>query len=340
MWTKSANVLPQPDYEYYRNTGKKLDYNAYAKLTQRLSPLFTGYLDLQYRGIHYTIKGNDDKAGEGLDIRKNWNFFNPKAGINFHNNGHNAFVSFSVANREPNRDNFTEAGPEERPTHETLYDYEAGYSFGNNRFRVGANLYFMDYNNQLILTGKISEIGEALTSNIKDSYRMGIELTGGVQITSWLNWNANVTLSQNKIKHFVEYVDNWDTGGQEISDLGTTNIAFSPNLIANSMFDFVYKGFIASFNSQIVGRQYIDNSSSKDRSIDPYFINSLRIGYAFQPKFMKEITLDVTINNLFNEKYETNAWVYSYIENGTRKKDDGYFTQAGTNAMARITFKF
>ena len=90
MWTKSANVLPQPDYEYYRNTGKKLDYNAYAKLTQRLSPLFTGYLDLQYRGIHYTIKGNDDKAGEGLDIRKNWNFFNPKAGINFHNNGHNA----------------------------------------------------------------------------------------------------------------------------------------------------------------------------------------------------------------------------------------------------------
>ena len=93
MWTKSANVLPQPDYEYYRNTGKKLDYNAYAKLTQRLSPLFTGYLDLQYRGIHYTIKGNDDKAGEGLDIRKNWNFFNPKAGINFHNNGHNAFVS-------------------------------------------------------------------------------------------------------------------------------------------------------------------------------------------------------------------------------------------------------
>ena len=170
MWTKSANVLPQPDYEYYRNTGKKLDYNAYAKLTQRLSPLFTGYLDLQYRGIHYTIKGNDDKAEEELDIHKNWNFFNPKAGINFHNNGHNAFVSFSVANREPNRDNFTEAGPEERPTHETLYDYEAGYSFGNNRFRVGANLYFMDYNNQLILTGKISEIGEALTSNIKDSY--------------------------------------------------------------------------------------------------------------------------------------------------------------------------
>ena len=348
LWVKNYIGELNPDHDYYRNNATKNDGNIYLKVNYELVSGLSAYLDLQYRHINYKINGLNDKYNwtaatpgmQKLDIDEDFDFFNPKAGINFHNNGHNAFVSFSVANREPNRDNFTEAGPEERPTHETLYDYEAGYSFGNDRFRFGANLYFMDYNNQLILTGKISEIGEALTSNIKDSYRMGIELTGGVQITSWLNWSANVTLSQNKIKHFVEYVDNWDTGGQEINDLGTTNIAFSPNLIANSMFDFVYKGFIASFNSQIVGRQYIDNSSSKDRSIDPYFINSLRIGYAFQPKFMKEITLDVTINNLFNEKYETNAWVYSYIENGTRKKDDGYFTQAGTNAMARITFKF
>ena len=348
LWVKNYIGELNPDHDYYRNNATKNDGNIYLKVNYELVSGLSAYLDLQYRHINYKINGLNDKYNwtaatpgmQKLDIDEDFDFFNPKAGINFHNNGHNAFVSFSVANREPNRDNFTEAGPEERPTHETLYDYEAGYSFGNDRFRVGANLYFMDYNTQLILTGKISEIGEALTSNIKDSYRMGIELTGGVQITSWLNWSANVTLSQNKIKHFVEYVDNWDTGGQEINDLGTTNIAFSPNLIANSMFDFVYKGFIASFNSQIVGRQYIDNSSSKDRSIDPYFINSLRIGYAFQPKFMKEITLDVTINNLFNEKYETNAWVYSYIENGTRKKDDGYFTQAGTNAMARITFKF
>lgn len=340
MWTKQANALPKPDYEYYRNTGKKLDYNIYAKLTQRLSTIFTGYLDLQYRGIHYSIKGNDDKAGEGLDIQKDWHFFNPKAGINFYKNGHNAFVSFSVAHREPNRDNFTEAGPNERPEHETLYDYEAGYSFTDKHFNIGANIYFMDYDNQLILTGKISEIGEALTSNIKDSYRIGIELIGGVQITSWLNWNANITLSQNKIKHFVEYVDNWDTGGQDMNELGTTNIALSPNLIANSMFDFHLKGFSASFNSQVVSRQYIDNTSSKERSIDPYFVNSLRIGYSFKPKFMKGIDLDVTINNLFNEKYETNAWVYSYIEDGKRKKDDGYFTQAGINAMARVAFKF
>ena len=344
MWAKQSNNLPEPDYEYYRNTGDKLDYNMYAKANYQLHPNLNGYLDMQYRGIHYTIEGSDDKAGDHVNVDKHWNFFNPKAGINFQKGGHNAFVSFSVANREPNRDNFTEAGRDERPQHETLYDYEAGYGFGNSRFHVGANLYFMDYSNQLILTGKISEIGEALTSNIKDSYRMGIELTGGVEIARWLDWSGNLTLSRNKIKNFIESIEvydaDWNFLREDHNDLGTTDIAFSPDIIANSMFNFSWKQFSASFNSQFVGRQYIDNTSCKDRSIDPYFVSNLRVGYVFKPKFMKEIALDVTINNLFNEQYETNAWVYSAMVDGERYKEDGYFTQAGTNAMARVTFKF
>lgn len=299
---------------------------------------------MQYRGIHYTIKGSDDKAGDQVDVNKYWNFFNPKVGVNFQKGGHNAFVSFSVANREPNRDNFTEAGPSERPTHETLYDYEAGYAFSNSRFRLGANLYLMDYNNQLILTGKISEIGEALTSNIKDSYRMGIELTGGVEITRWLDWNGNLTLSRNKIKNFTESIKVYDADWNYLNEsnqyIGTTHIAFSPDIIANSMFNFSWKQFSAAFNSQFVGRQYIDNTSSKSRSVDPYFVNSLQLGYVFKPKFMKEISVDVTVNNLFNEQYETNAWVYSAIVGGERYKEDGYFTQAGINAMGRVTFRF
>ncbi|MDR0428871.1 MAG: TonB-dependent receptor plug domain-containing protein [Tannerellaceae bacterium] len=340
MWTKSANSLPAPDYEYYRNKGEKLDYNTYAKANWLFHPNLNGYVDLQYRGINYTINGSDDKAGDNLHIDKHWDFFNPKVGLNYRKNNHDAFVSFSVANREPNRDNFTEAAPNERPTHETLHDYEAGYHFRNSHFHIGANVYYMNYNNQLILSGKISEIGEALTTNIKDSYRMGIELTGSAAITQWLNWSGNLTLSRNKIKDFTEYVDDWDTGRQVSNYLGATTIAFSPDIIANSIFDVSYKGFSAGFHSQFAGRQYVDNTSSKDRSIDPYFVNSLRLGYVFKLTFMKEIAVDVTVNNLFNEEYETNAWVYSYMEGGIRKKDDGYFTQAGTNAMARVTFTF
>ncbi|MDR2809273.1 MAG: TonB-dependent receptor [Tannerellaceae bacterium] len=340
MWAKAANALPQPDYEYYFNTGKKLDYSAYLKLNYQLSAALNGYLDLQYRGINYTIQGSDDKAGDHVEVDKHWDFFNPKAGVNYRRKEHNAFVSFSVANREPNRDNFTEAAPNERPMHETLYDYEAGYTFRNQRFQAGLNLYYMDYSNQLILSGKISEIGEALTTNIKDSYRAGIEISAGLRVASWLKWSGNLTLSRNRIKNFTEYVDNWDTGEQDAVERGTTHIAYSPGLIANSAFDFTRKGFSASFLSQTVGRQYIDNSSDIDRSIAPYHVHNLRIGYVFHPSFMQELGIDLTINNLFNESYSTNAWVYSYIENGKRKKDDGYFVQAGTHFMTRITMRF
>lgn len=340
IWAKSASALPAPDYEYYRNKGEKLDYSAYLKANWLFLPCLNGYADLQYRGIDYKINGSDDKAGDNVHISKKWAFFNPKAGLNYQAKEHNAFVSFSVANREPNRDNFTEAGRDEHPTHETLYDYEAGYGFRHKSFHAGANLYYMDYNNQLILTGKISEIGEALTSNIKDSYRMGLEINAGITVAQWLGWNGNISLSRNKIKNFTEYVDDWDNGGQINTCIGTTDIACSPGVIANSAVSIHYKDFSASLHSQYVGRQYMDNTSAKDRSIDPYFVNSLRVGYIFKPAFMEEIALDVTLNNLFNEAYETNGWVYSYIEGGQRRKDDGYFTQAGIHAMTRITLRF
>lgn len=340
LWTKAANALPTPDYEYYFNTGKKTDYNTFVKLNYQLAPVLTGFLDVQYRGIDYTIKGSDDKAGDGVDVSKHWNFVNPKAGVNFRKGNHAAFVSFSVANREPSRDNFTEAGVNEHPVHETLYDYEVGYNYESPVFNAGVNLYYMDYNNQLILTGRISEIGEALTSNCKDSYRTGVELTAGVKLTPWLAWRGNATFSRNKIRNFTEYVDDYDTGNQQSDYLGTTSIAFSPDVIANSLFDVSWKSFNASFNSQYVGRQYLDNTTSKDRSINDYFISSLRLGCVFKPRFVKELSVDLTVNNLFNEKYETNGWVYSFYSEGTRQKDDGYFTQAGTNVMARMSIRF
>ena len=340
MWAKSVPNMPDPDFEYYRNKGVKDDYNVFVKANYQLSHLFSGYADLQYRGIDYSIKGSDDKAGDNVDIVKNWNFFNPKAGLNFQSEGHKAFASFAVAHREPTRKNFTEAAAYERPVHERLFDYELGYTFTHSAFTFGANLYYMDYNNQLILSGKISEIGESLTTNIKDSYRTGIELTAGVRILPQLSWSGNATFSRNKIKGFTEYVDDWDTGGQQENYLGTTNITLSPDVMANSVFDFKTGAFSAGFNSQYVGRQYLDNTSTKARSLDAYFINSLRIGYVFLPRFMKEIALDLTINNIFNEEYETSGWVYSYYSGGQRAVEDGIFTQAGTNTMVRLTFKF
>ena len=344
MWVKTAYGLPEPDYEYYRNRGEKLDYNVYAKSSLRFLESFNVYVDLQYRGIDYRINGSDDKAGDNLHVDRRFSFFNPKAGLSYDRNGHNAYVSFAVAHREPSRKNFTENGPLEQPVHERLHDWEAGYGYTTSRFSAGVNLYYMNYRDQLILNGRISEIGEPLTSNIKDSYRTGIELSLAAQPFPWLRWEGNATLSSNKIRNFTEYVDTYDAGWNELPqtviELGATDIAFSPNTIINSMFDFRLKNAFASFSSAYVSRQYLDNTSDRLRSLDPYFVNNLRVGYTLYPAFMKELTVDLSINNLFNEQYETNGWVWSYNLGGERLQDCGYFTQAGIHFMGRVTFKF
>ena len=344
MWVKTAYSLPEPDYEYYRNRGEKLEYNVFVKSSLRFLESFNAYIDLQYREIDYRINGSDDKAGDNLHIDRRFSFFNPKAGLNYDRNGHNAYVSFAVAHREPNRKNFTENGPSEQPVHERLHDWEAGYSYASSRFQAGLNLYYMNYRDQLILNGRISEIGEPLTSNIKDSYRTGIELSLAAQLFRWLRWEGNATLSSNKIRHFTEYVDTYDADWNElpqtVNELGLTDIAFSPNTIVNSLFDFRLKNAFATFSSAYVSRQYLDNTSERLRSLDPYFISNLRIGYTFYPTFMKELSVDLSINNLFDEQYETNGWVWSYILGGERLQDCGYFTQAGTHVMGRIVFRF
>jgi iron complex outermembrane receptor protein len=344
MWMKSAYLLPKPNYEYYRNRGEKFDYNAFIKTSYGFAEYFSAYVDLQYRGIDYTIKGSDDKAGDNVNVAKTFSFFNPKAGISYNKNAHSAYGSFAVAHREPNRDNFTENGPDAQPTHETLYDCEAGYHYAGKTFSAGVNLYYMDYDNQLILTGKISEIGEPLTSNIKDSYRAGIELSAGIKPVSWFDWNVNLTLSRNKIKNYTEYVDvydsDWNYIEQAENQLGTTDISFSPDIVGNSVIAFHKSGFSAALSSVYAGRQYLDNTSDKSRSLDPYFVTDLQVGYAFKPGFVKEIKLDFSVRNLFNEMYETNGWTYSCMLGNERVNDSGYFTQAGTHFMGRLTLKF
>ena len=349
MWVKNyaGDDNFAPGQEFYRSKGDKSDANVYAKANYELVKGLSAYLDLQYRHIDYTIKGQNDKydsstkAMQLLDIHKQFDFFNPKVGLFYQiDNNSQAYASLAVGNREPTRSNYTDAVKSQTPTSEQLTDYEAGYSFANETFIVGANLYFMNYKNQLILNGQINDVGEALTTNIAESYRSGIELMAGVKFTNSFKWNGNVTFSKNKIKNFTEYVDNWDTWGQEVHNLGTTPIAFSPNVVANSIFTATFDKFDLAWQSNLVGKQYIDNTGDDSRSINQYFINNLRLGHTFDVKGVKSISINLLINNIFDVKYESNAWVYSYYEGGVRKAMDGYFPQAGINALASLSLRF
>ena len=356
IWVKNyiGNVLPIT--EYYRSKVNKLDANIYLKGNYELSLKWNFFADLQYRYVNYTLKGTNDQwddaiyAMQVLDVKKPFNFFNPKVGAFYRpNNKNDIFASLAVANREPTRTNYTDGTPATAPTNETLYDAEVGYKFHNDMVSLGANGYLMYYRNQLILTGKINDIGEMLTENIPLSFRSGIELMGSIKPVDWLRWDVSATFSHNRIIRFTEFVDmydaNWNWTGQQSNYIGYTPIAFSPELLANSMITFTKGNFEAGFQSQYIGKQYIDNTGSDDRSLSSYFINNLRLSYNLSVKGIRGIGLTLLINNLFNEQYISNAWIYSYYQgdfstNLQRYNDFGFYPQAGTNFLASVKVKF
>ncbi|RKD91286.1 TonB-dependent receptor [Mangrovibacterium diazotrophicum] len=336
------------EFEWYRGKGIKKDFNLFGKYNLQLNEALSFYADLQYRHIDYKITGIEDDLRD-ISQKHKFDFFNPKVGLYYKPNaGNEAYISFARANREPNRSNFVDADENHMPVAETLNDFEAGYTHRTRNYSIGANLYYMLYKDQLIQTGELNDVGSAIMVNVDDSYRAGIELMGGLKITRSLKWDVNATFSQNKIKNFTEYVDNWDywydmdnEPYQYVTDLGRTDLAFSPNVIVNSQLSFLpVKDLSISLLSNYVSDQYIDNSSSEDRKLNAWFVNNLKIDYTIKGNLFQEIKLHLMVNNLFDAEYESNAWVYSYYTGGTRYKMDGYFPQAGINFFAGIDFKF
>ncbi|WP_372773090.1 TonB-dependent receptor [Mangrovibacterium sp.] len=337
------------DFEWYRSKGVKKDFNLFGKYNLQMTESLNVYADLQYRHIDYNINGIDDDLRDLTQSHK-FDFFNPKFGLYYKPNAQNeAYLSYAQAHREPNRSNFVDADPNgKQPVAETLNDFEAGYTFRNRNYSLGANLYYMVYKDQLIQTGEINDVGSAIMVNVDDSYRAGIELMAGLKITPVLKWDVNATFSENKIKDFTEYVDNWDYWYdmenevyQYVDDKGKTDLAFSPSTIVNSQLSFQpTKSLSISLLSNYVSDQYIDNSSDEDRKLDAWFVNNLKMDYTIKGNLFKEIKLHLMVNNLFDTEYESNAWVYSYYTGGSRYKMDGYYPQAEIHFIAGIDFKF
>jgi len=342
LWEKYNGPL-SIDHEYYRSKGIKKDYNAFVKMNFQLSPGLSVYADVQYRHIDYRIDGVDENQ-RSLTQTHLFDFLNPKAGAYYTLNDRNSFYfSYGNAHREPNRSNYTDADPSKpAPTQEKLHDFELGYKNTRKWRNIGINLYHMIYKDQLILTGRINDVGSPIMTNVPDSYRMGIEYTAKVSPSKKLSWESHVTISRNKIKRFVEYVDDWDHWGEQIThDLGTTDIAFSPSLVAGSNLSWqTTKNLAINFQTTRVSRQYLDNTSSIDRSLNAYTINNLGFSYTLHKKAVKNWAFYAHINNLFNKQYESNGWVYSYYSEGARQKMDGYFPQAGTSIILGMSIEF
>lgn len=336
------------DYKWYDLTADKNDFNIYAKWQQVIAENLHSFIDLQYRNVQYDLYGF--RKSPHIESLNNYHFFNPKAGLSyylFHNNATSKiYGSFAVANKEPNRDDF-EANETEKPLHETLYDYELGYQLSTPKINAGANFYYMDYKNQLVLTGEINDVGAYARTNVDKSFRSGVELTFSALPASWLQFNANATFSRNKIQSIALYYDDYDNGGQIQETVENTDIAFSPNTIAGAsitvepFFNISEKNkFFVDVLGKYVGRQYLDNSSNIMRSINPYNLFDARLRYELKPSWIKEMNIILMLNNIFNKKYENNGYSFSYMYGSRLVTENYYYPQAGFNFNIGVTLNF
>lgn len=341
-----AQVSPVPtEYRYYFNNGDKRDFNIYGKGTYDLSDHLTGFVDLQYRRITHKVTGTENEL-QILNLDKSFSFFNPKAGLTYTlNEQHQVYASYSVAHREPVREDFTNAPVGQDPKAEALRDLEIGYHGVGKRLLLNANYYFMSYNNQLVLTGALNDTGASLRTNVDQSYRMGVELEGVFKITPKLTWNANVTLSENKIKNFTEvtydYGENFDAYNEVKINHKNTDISFSPRVIAGSGLTYQpIRQIEATLLTKYVGSQYLDNTSNANRNIDAYLVNDVRLSYTARPSFMKEFVLSLLVNNVLDRKYESNGYTWGYLGGAQAYRENYYYPQAGRNFMVMATLRF
>ena len=342
------------NYKYYDSDAHKFDGNVFLKAAYHISDQWDVFADMQYRHVGYKTDGINDKFYEEesgyynqtLDINEKYDFFNPKAGFSWSLDGHRVYGSVAMSHREPERNNFTDNGSYPFPKVEKLMDYELGYTFNSGIFRLGANFYYMDYIDQFVQTGAVSDIGENLTTNIKDSYRLGVELQAGINPTSWLTIEGNAALSQNKIKDFDEVVEDWDNGSRTIHYDNST-LSFSPSTILNGFINFHWSGFQAVWHTNFVSRQYLDNTENADRSLPCYSASNASLSYTLKPKkVMKEVIFGLNFNNIFDRHYAASGWVYSAVcdsyghPNDNRYYQIGFIPMAGFTMMGNVMLRF
>jgi iron complex outermembrane receptor protein len=346
--------LSNGDYQYYDSDAHKFDGNVFLKAAYHISDQWDVFADLQYRHVGYKTDGINDKFYEEesgyynqkLDINEKYDFLNPKAGFSWNLNGHRVYGSVALSHREPERNNFTDNGSYPFPKAEKLMDYELGYTYSVDIFRLGANFFYMDYTDQFVQTGEVSDIGEKLTTNIKDSYRTGIELQAGIDPTPWLTIEGNAAFSKNKIKDFDEVVEDWDNGSKTIHYDNST-LAFSPSTILNGFLTLHHQGVQATWHTNFVSRQYLDNTENADRSLPCYTVSNISLSYTLRPKkVMKEAIFGLNFNNVFNRRYAASGWVYSAIcesyghPNDNRYYQIGFIPMAGFTMMGNVTLRF
>jgi iron complex outermembrane receptor protein len=344
IWARHAANSSIRD-RFYSSRSLKTDGNVYLKANIDLIEKLSAYVDLQVRTVDYQL-GDSTLSSAGTDNDQqpiqgqyNWLFFNPKVGISFNATDISQFyASFAIGNREPVRSDIIDNPVNAQPSPETLYNVEAGYRLRAEKVRASANLYYMYYQNQLVITGALNDVGANIRQNVPESYRAGVELTADWKPEDWVQLSANLTLSQNKIANFTEYIYDYGTFPATVEqiDYQQSDIAFSPSIIAGGRLSFFpIKNMEISWVSKYVGKQFLDNTSNEARVLDAFFVNDIRFNYTLRPSFTKAIRIGLLVNNVLDEAYEANGYTYSY-RYGELITENYYYAQAGRNFLISL----
>jgi iron complex outermembrane receptor protein len=317
------------DYRYYDNDAIKREMNSYVKWERKLTKRFKSFIDLQYRFVNHEMNGFTKNTN--LEIERKFNFFNPKMGLTYQSKNIFYYTSIAVANKEPNRDDF-EASATEQPRREQLVDLETGLEFKRPKYSINANLYYMNYKDQLVLTGKINDVGAYTRTNVPKSYRAGLELQFKYAFNKKYNTSYSITFSQNKIEEFTEYMDDYDQSTQMAIQHKNTNIALSPSLIMNRTFNWKPNDKLTVFwTTKYTSVQFLDNTQNKDRKLDAFFINDLNAHWTILNKTKFTMLLQVYANNVLDVQYAPNGYTFSYIYDRTLTTSNNFYPMAGRN---------
>jgi iron complex outermembrane receptor protein len=333
----SISLVPK-NYKYYDNDANKSENNLYAKWDRKLSTTTKSFIDLQVRNVQHTMNGFTTNTD--LNIERKFTFFNPKAGITHQYKNIFYFTSIAVANKEPNRDDF-EASQTEQPKREQLIDWESGMELKKDKFAFNANLYYMHYMDQLVLTGKINDVGAYTRTNVPNSYRAGIELQLKYALSKKFNTSYSVTFSRNKIKEFTEYIDDYDQNNQVEIKHYNTDIALSPSIITNRTLQWkAMKNIDIYWTTKYTSEQFLDNTQNNARKLNGFFVNDVNAHWKIMDKKNFSILLQAYINNILDVKYEPNGYTYSYIYNQQTITSNNYYPMAGRNYWLSLKVDF
>ena len=345
IWAQFASNSQIYD-RYYDNDALKQEASAYLKTNYQIQN-WDLTLDLQYRGINYRFLGVDQVSGVLTDVTQtvNYQFFNPKFAVAKTFERQQVFASVGIANREPVRRDFRESTPANRPLPETMYDSELGYKITGKNWLAQSNLYFMYYQNQLVLTGQINDVGGYTRTNVDQSYRAGIELEFQYNLTKQIKINSSTALSQNKIRNFVEYVDVYLDDEPYYTQIqiehGQTDLAFSPNFVQSLSVQYApIQSLHLAFQTKYVSRQYLDNTSNVSRSLDPFTFSNFTLNWTVKQDFAEALELGFMVNNVFNALYANNGYTFSYQYGGQTTTENFYYPQAGRHFLLRMSLAF